>query len=203
MTEKDAAQRAKELFVYGPIGLALYVRDTAPSFLKLFVARGQTEFEQRRRDVGDQLDQAREAGESAASTSGPQVLRMVSDGLTAMRERAEEALEALGVRVGDDEEAARDASSGSSATPEWVTEGATENDQVGDRDPSGTSGDAGQASSRPMLPIPEYDDLSASQVVDRLEGLATHDLEAIRDYEAANRARNTILGKIEQLTRGF
>ena len=197
MTEKDAAQRAKELFVYGPIGLALYVRDTAPSFLKLFVARGQTEFEQRRRDVGDQLDQAREAGESAASTSGPQVLRMVSDGLTAMRERAEEALEALGVRVGDDD--------ASSEAVEWAATGASENEQVGDGEvpASPASADAGAASPRPVLPIPNYDDLSASQVVDRLDGLVPEDLEAIRDYEASNRARNTILGKIEQLTRGF
>jgi hypothetical protein len=52
------------------------------------------------------------------------------------------------------------------------------------------------------LAIPGYDDLSASQVVDRLDGLAAADLEAIGAYETANRARNTILAKIEQLTRG-
>ena len=51
------------------------------------------------------------------------------------------------------------------------------------------------------LAITDYDELSASQVVDRLEGLPRHELEAIRDYERAHRARNTILGKIEQLTR--
>jgi hypothetical protein len=49
------------------------------------------------------------------------------------------------------------------------------------------------------LPIPDYDELSASQVVERLEGLDAGALEAVRRYEAAHRGRNTILGKIAQL----
>jgi len=49
------------------------------------------------------------------------------------------------------------------------------------------------------LAIPEYDELSASQVVERLEGLDAGALEAVRRYEAAHRGRNTILGKIAQL----
>ena len=50
------------------------------------------------------------------------------------------------------------------------------------------------------LPIPDYDELSASQVVERLEGLDRESLDSIRRYEAAHRGRNTILGKIAQLT---
>ena len=49
------------------------------------------------------------------------------------------------------------------------------------------------------LAIPDYDELSASQVVERLEGLDAGALEAVRRYEAAHRGRNTILGKIAQL----
>ena len=49
------------------------------------------------------------------------------------------------------------------------------------------------------LAIPEYDSLAASQVVQRLAGLAADELEAIRRYELANRGRRTILGKIAQL----
>ena len=52
------------------------------------------------------------------------------------------------------------------------------------------------------LAIPGYDDLSASQIVDRLDGLSASELEAIRAHESTRRARNTILGKIEQLSRG-
>ena len=68
--DKDTVERAKEILVYGPIGLAMYVKDTAPSFLKVFVARGRAEVEQRRRAVGDQLGQVRNAGE-AATEGGP------------------------------------------------------------------------------------------------------------------------------------
>ena len=50
------------------------------------------------------------------------------------------------------------------------------------------------------LAIPDYDELSASQVVERLEGLDPASLDAIRRYEGAHRGRNTILGKIAQLT---
>ncbi|HWC39746.1 MAG TPA: hypothetical protein VG476_14505 [Acidimicrobiales bacterium] len=49
------------------------------------------------------------------------------------------------------------------------------------------------------LAIPGYDALSASQVVQRLAGLAPDELEAVRTYEAATRRRRTILNRIAQL----
>jgi hypothetical protein len=49
------------------------------------------------------------------------------------------------------------------------------------------------------LAITDYDSLSASQVVTRLEGLTPDELEAVRAYEAANRGRKTILNKVAQL----
>ena len=49
------------------------------------------------------------------------------------------------------------------------------------------------------LAIPDYDNLSASQVVPRLAGLSTDELEAVRRYEAAGRGRKTILNKVAQL----
>ncbi len=49
------------------------------------------------------------------------------------------------------------------------------------------------------LAIPGYDTLSASQVVERLDGLSASDLDAVRRYESANRNRRTILGKLDQL----
>ena len=50
------------------------------------------------------------------------------------------------------------------------------------------------------LAIPDYDLLSATQVIDRLVGLARPDLLAVQAYETAHRARTTILGKIAQLS---
>lgn len=49
------------------------------------------------------------------------------------------------------------------------------------------------------LAIPDYDSLSASQVVTRLPGLAPAELESVRAYETAHRGRKTILNKVAQL----
>ncbi|MCO8128705.1 hypothetical protein NHL50_15950 [Acidimicrobiia bacterium EGI L10123] len=51
------------------------------------------------------------------------------------------------------------------------------------------------------LAIPDYDSLSASQVVSRLQGLSTAELEAVRSYEAATRGRKTILNRVQQLQK--
>lgn len=52
------------------------------------------------------------------------------------------------------------------------------------------------------LAIPGYDTLSASQVVPRLEGLSAGELDSIRAYEEATRARKTVLTRIAQLRGG-
>jgi hypothetical protein len=49
------------------------------------------------------------------------------------------------------------------------------------------------------LAITDYDSLSASQVLPRLSGLASDELEAVRAYEAAHRGRKTILNRATQL----
>lgn len=52
------------------------------------------------------------------------------------------------------------------------------------------------------LPIPGYDELAASQVIPRLEGLEPDELESVRRYEASNRGRRTILARIVQIQAG-
>ncbi len=49
------------------------------------------------------------------------------------------------------------------------------------------------------LAIPGYDSLSAPQVVQRLAGLSSEELELVRQYEAGTRHRKTILTRISQL----
>lgn len=49
------------------------------------------------------------------------------------------------------------------------------------------------------LAITDYDSLSASQVVPRLDSLGDDELETVRQYEASTRARKTILNKIAQI----
>jgi len=49
------------------------------------------------------------------------------------------------------------------------------------------------------LAIPGFDTLSASQVVQRLDGLSRSELVAVRAYESATRGRRTILSRVDQL----
>jgi hypothetical protein len=49
------------------------------------------------------------------------------------------------------------------------------------------------------LSIPGFDTLSASQVVQRLDGLTRSELVSVRAYESANRGRRTILSRVDQL----
>jgi len=49
------------------------------------------------------------------------------------------------------------------------------------------------------FPIPDYDSLAASQVINRLESLSKDELETIASYEMSHRQRRTILSKIAQL----
>ena len=59
---------------------------------------------------------------------------------------------------------------------------------------------AGPVNDHPVdLAIPDYDTLSASQVVRRLDGLGAGDLESVLQHEAATRGRRTILHRAQQL----
>jgi len=49
------------------------------------------------------------------------------------------------------------------------------------------------------LAIPGFDMLSASQVVQRLDGLSRSELVAVRAYETSTRGRRTILSRVDQL----
>jgi hypothetical protein len=53
----------------------------------------------------------------------------------------------------------------------------------------------------PNLPIPGYDELSAAQVQDRLEGLTPAELRKLRDYEQRHANRKTVLDRIERRLR--
>jgi hypothetical protein len=183
--DHDAADKALELLVYGPLGFALYLRDTAPSFLKLFVARGRSVVDDQRKSVGDQLGQARAVGEFATNYGGPKANRIVNDGISLIREQAETAITALNTLLGNPT-VPPPASTGSARDPAPPSP------------PPATGAPTGNGR---HLAIPDYDELSASQVVEHLDGLSRAELDAIRVYETEHRARNTVLGKIEQLTR--
>ena len=72
---------------------------------------------------------------------------------------------------------------------------------LGSRGDTGeTDGDAGDGST-PNLPIAGYDELSAPQVQERLDGLTPAELRKLRDYEQRHANRKTVLDQIERRLR--
>jgi hypothetical protein len=71
--------------------------------------------------------------------------------------------------------------------------------------PGGTGSPPPNAASNGHVPpvatlsIPGFDTLSASQVVQRLDGLNRSELVAVRAYEASSRGRRTIISRVDQL----
>ena len=66
----------------------------------------------------------------------------------------------------------------------------------------GRSGDAlDTPTERASHPIPGYDDLSAAQVLGRLDGLTPAQLRKLRDYEARHGNRKTVLDRIDKKLR--
>jgi hypothetical protein len=214
-SHQNPLERALNVFVYGPVGVALYVRDMMPAFSKMFVARGRTELHHHRKKVENQVSDAKTKGQHVARNA-PDARDLVNDGLSHARSRAEDTLGAL-VSRGPASDESTETPGGKPAAP---APHASPRSPSPDRDSTSANGATHseladsyahtpearrQTSDAPAvavetLPIRDYDELSASQVVERLEGLAPADLVAVREYEAQHRGRRTILGKIEQLT---
>jgi hypothetical protein len=219
MTENsDRIDRTLEVLLYAPIGVGLFLKDTAPQFVDMFVARGRAEIDRRHDDVQQRVTTARSLGQ-VAMAFGPPIVRQRVERTVADARRTVEGL------IGSA------APSGAAARPTAPTPPATRTEpapftsshtvplesapaasvspqpapaasDLGNGSGNGSSPTNGDASASAALPIPGYDALSASQVVERLIGLAPDELDAVQSYEAAHRQRRTILGKIEQLAAG-
>src|SRR3954447_16181859 len=93
MAEHDnPLERAVELLVYAPIGLAMFAKDTVPTFMKMFIARGETEVTQRRKTAGTQAGQYRTIGQMAVKYGGPEVKRQAEAAAGTVRKRAEDTI---------------------------------------------------------------------------------------------------------------
>jgi hypothetical protein len=72
---------------------------------------------------------------------------------------------------------------------------------LGTRPDSIEPDEGGDGRGAPNLPIPGYDELSAAQVQERLEGLTPAELRKLRDYEQRHANRKTVLDRIERRLR--
>jgi polyhydroxyalkanoate synthesis regulator phasin len=72
---------------------------------------------------------------------------------------------------------------------------------LGSRSDSFEPADGGDGRSKPNLPIAGYDELSAAQVQEKLEGLTPAELRKLGDYEQRHANRKTVLDRIERRLR--
>jgi hypothetical protein len=210
MAREDRVERALEVFVYAPLGFGLWVRDLAPSLIDTMVSRGKAEIDRRQEQAQQHITTARSMGEVALAFGMPKLRERAEKQVSAVREQADRLVESFGAATtrtnGASGVPVPPAARTSSPPPRHApTDDAPPAPDAGVEETVTSPGAAGSANahrsaSSAHLPIPGYDALSASQVVERLAGLGADELGAVRDYELANRKRRTILGKIDQLT---
>jgi hypothetical protein len=196
---RSRVERFVEVAVFAPVGIALTLRDMAPTFINMFVSRGRAEIDRHQHSAEKRLQTIKSTGEVALAFGVPVAKRKLAEQVTNLRGRG---------NVGTPPEvpAAGDADRGPTTSPISPTSPTEPIDLVPAA--SATNGVTptavavatnGSGPSASELAIPGYDQLAASQVVERLVGLSTAELGTVRAYEAAHRNRRTILGKIDQL----
>jgi len=206
MTEQpNHLNRAIELLVYAPIGAGLFLKDLAPGFVDVFVARARAEIDRRHDGVQQRVTSARSLGQVAIAFGLPVLRERMQQYVDEARRAAEPEDTAVPPAAPSAAPAppveARTAPEASRETSGWTT-ATTPGGWAPSTSPPSLPTRATAPRTAPRsdeLPIPGYDALSASQVVERLAGLAPGELDAVHAYEAAHRQRRTILGKIEQL----
>lgn len=174
----DPVDALLDLVVYAPLGFVTDARRVVPELAQ----KGRA-----------QAAMARMIGEFAVTWGNTKLQSAMNDAqdtavdvLRRLGVASPEPEQAPGVPVGEAHDPTGSTPSPSTAsaadTPAWL-EGRTEADEAEAR----------------SLAIPDYDNLSASQVVPRLDGLTPDELEAVRRYERKHRHRKTILNRVAQL----
>ncbi len=195
--KKTPIDHTLDVFVYLPLGFVL----DFPQSIPRYIDRG-------RRELRPSRLLAR------GGRSGLPSLSDASGKLSRLQEQTHSTLRALGVTIPGVVDPA-DGRSGNGRTSAngrgpAASTSSSASASAGDAAPP-SAGDAAAAPSTPpaaplapppdpsTLGITDYDSLSASQVVPRLDSLAADELEGIRAYEVATRGRKTILNKIAQI----
>jgi hypothetical protein len=182
-SEQSPLERVLDVAVYGPVGLALAAREHLPRWVEVG-----------RRQVESRLAMARAVGRLAVDQGS----RQTGEVLRRLAQQAEGALAAAGlVPRGDDDLDIDEPDEVRTpmADPSRSTAVALEEPEA----PVTGPGPVRTRLDPAELAIPGYDTLSASQIVQRLPGLSVDELEAVRTYELAGRARKTVLLRVAQL----
>jgi hypothetical protein len=189
--DKSPGDRLLELVVFGPAGLAVTIVEEFPKLV-----------EKGRHRVEGQVHTARLVGQFAVQMGRRQLEQSLGH-LGARRDHVPE--RGADDRGADDRGGPGQDPGAEMRPPDTAPPRRDEPEPVEERrrPPVWLGAEVGNGSGSPSsLAIPGYDSLSASQVVQRLEGLSFPELEEVRAHEAAHRRRRTILHRVEQLLAG-
>jgi hypothetical protein len=190
--QKSPVDRALDVLVFAPLGLALEARRLLPGF----VERG-------RQQATTQVTLAKMFGQLAVQQGQVEAAKLASN----VQRQATTTLRELGVlpepapaRTKPAPASAAAPTRGDRPTPSPASPPEPARSAAATKATPGSNGRSGAGAAE--LAIPDYDSLSASQVVPRLAGLSSEELEAVRTYEAKHRGRKTILNRVTQLQSG-
>ena len=172
---QDPAEQLLDVFVYAPLGLVMEAAELLPRLA-----------DKGRQRMGGKVTVARMVGELAVRQGQKRAEKLFER----MREQGRDA-----ARPGRPAPETSTRANGHGRTPDPAPAGGYRTAPV----PPPAAAPSAPAADVTELAIPGYDTLSASQVVPRLEGLSAEELEAVRLYEEAHRARKTVLTRIDQL----
>ncbi len=211
-SKKTAVERALDVLVYLPVGLAKQVSEDIPKLEE----RG-------RRDVESRLSSARVIGQFAVQMArkqagkqfGDMAAQVIGESLDRFAALSRLAVPLVSPRrepASPGSTAERDVggeSHGESGASERVRSSGVRRGATGTpsepskiRERARSNGSGRDVVNVATLAIPAYDSLSASQVVRRLAGLSREELKALSAYEEGTRKRRTILSKVEELLSG-
>jgi hypothetical protein len=186
---KSPVDTILDLFLYAPLGFAMEARKLLPDMIE----RG-------RQQVNGQIGMAKVVGQFAVKQGQVEAGKAVSNA----QKQAETVLGNLGVGGRPATSPAPSPSKAATppAAPTATPTAAATTPSTAASPPAPEAAAPSPSVDAGTLAIPDYDSLSASQVVPRLAGLSTDELEAVRSYEAGHRGRKTILNRVAQLQAG-
>jgi len=213
----DPVERAKDLFVHLPIGFAVMawkrlpaIVGTVPEVVGQALSKGCAQLAEAEGKLTEEVRKARMIGQVAVMFGGRQLRREVDARLAEARRTAEgvagfiagtapEGRSTNGAERAAAAPAAAPVPPVVPAPPAAAGPAPAGKATKTARRPSGSAARPAARASAANLPIREYDELSASQVVSRLTGLTPAELQAVRAYEEGSRARRTVLVAIDRL----
>lgn len=188
--QKDPVDQLVDLFVYAPVGLLYEYQEVLPKLVR----RGKS-----------QVQIAKIVGQLALNRNRSDAVGQIAGGLASVVARQ---ITEIGESIGLAPPKPGATDPGAADTPPPPSPG-DEVPKAQPAVPSASEGDSGSleagaaddvgADESVPLPIARYDELTAKEIISLLDELDGGQLDRIRVHEESNRARKTVLGKLDRL----